>query len=479
MLAAPLILAASDAESPWLQLLARLHPVLVHFPIALILSALLLESCRLLRRRHNPSPAALTCLGLGALAAGPAIAAGWFNADIEPHAASSTMEWHRWLAIAASSLAALAWLLGHAARRFQSWQARRAYVLFLAVAASALAVAGHLGGSLVYGDDYLTQPLQRLFRAPPPAADARPGFTRTPPPAATLTIDFAADVAPILTERCVECHGPTKAKRKLRLDRPELIFRGPPEDWVVQPGRPGDSILLRLIRLPADNDDRMPPEGDPLTPDEIRAIELWIAEGAYFRESAAVPATPEPNAKPAPVRVISPPGPSPATPPAPSPAAPPASEDDAIRALRDLGSTIEPLAEGSTLLYANLSRVSADNAPRALRALASVPDRIASLDLTGLPLSPDDTAHLAARRALVSLVLARTPIADSALADLARLPTLEVLNLVETSISDAAIDALAAMPALRRVYLWQSRVTAEGIARLAKLRPTLEAVREP
>ncbi|MFN0131497.1 MAG: DUF2231 domain-containing protein [Phycisphaerales bacterium] len=484
------------ADSPWLQLFGRLHPVLVHFPIALVIAALGLEVLRLARRRQNPSPGALTCLGLGVLGAGPAIGAGWLNADFEPHAASVTMEWHRWLAIFGGSIALVALVLGHGARRYQRWQLRRAYVFFLALAASGIGVAGHLGGTLVYGEGYYAEPIERLLGGRSEPADDRLGFVRTPPPGVTLTVDFARDIAPIFNERCVECHGPTKAKRKLRLDQPELMFRGPAEDWVVQPGKPDESELARLIRLPADDPDRMPPEGEPLTSRQTSLIERWIAEGAYWRPEArpAQPAstsstspatappgasapattkpagssTPEPGGSPQPVRVI------------PIRPVPEISEAErkAIEALRELGATILPLHEGSLVVQANLGRMSAEAAPKALAALAVVGDRVVSLDLSGLSLTPADLRAIGSRRMLTNLVLARTTLVDDDVRLLTGLDALQVLNLVGTKVTDASVDVIAGLPALIRVYLWETGVTEEGVNRLARLRPTVEVIRD-
>ena len=96
----------------------RLHPMLVHFPIGLLLTAAAIEWIGLPFRRHaarqrgdegasNASPAATACLAIGALAAAAAAWAGWMNADFETHGRSvqSTLTLHRWTGVAAASLA--------------------------------------------------------------------------------------------------------------------------------------------------------------------------------------------------------------------------------------------------------------------------------------------------------------------------------------------------------------------------------------
>ena len=80
-LAAPAAQAA--AGSPTLvdnlpRFLGRLHPVLVHFPIALIIAGVLFECVAILvkRDRSRPSAAGLACVIVGALGAGVAAWAG-------------------------------------------------------------------------------------------------------------------------------------------------------------------------------------------------------------------------------------------------------------------------------------------------------------------------------------------------------------------------------------------------------------------
>ena len=78
----------------------------------------------------------------------------------------------------------------------------------------------------------------------------------------------------ILDARCVECHGPEKAKKKLRLDTPEGIAEVVPSD------APADSELFHRISLPVTDLDVMPPEAPFLTDEEIVVLLRWIQAGA-------------------------------------------------------------------------------------------------------------------------------------------------------------------------------------------------------
>jgi mono/diheme cytochrome c family protein len=89
-----------------------------------------------------------------------------------------------------------------------------------------------------------------------------------------------AQIAPILEARCVRCHGPDKVKAGLRLDSHAAIMAGGRGDPAVVPGKPDESPLLVLAAKPADDEERMPPKGEPMTADELALVRAWIQAGA-------------------------------------------------------------------------------------------------------------------------------------------------------------------------------------------------------
>ena len=114
-------------------------------------------------------------------------------------------------------------------------------------------------------------------------------------------VDFQKQVAPILMERCIECHGPKAQKGDLRLDAKAHLFAGDQDEWNVVPGKPDDSELLRRLGLPVGDDEIMPEKGEPLNKDQQALIQQWIAEGAewpaaadeWFAKSIAAQAIPK------------------------------------------------------------------------------------------------------------------------------------------------------------------------------------------
>ena len=162
-------------------------------------------------------------------------------------------------------------------------------------------------------------------------------------------LDFNRDIRPILSNHCFPCHGPDAKTRqaKLRLDvRWQAIEKG-----AVVPGQPRASELLSRIEH-SDQVKRMPPAttGKTLTPAQKNKLQHWIAEGAnYDTHWAWVP----------PVRPAIPAGKNVAW---------PRNQIDyfILSQLEQVGLTPSPEASRSTLI------------------------RRLSLDLTGLPPSPEE-----------------------------------------------------------------------------------------
>src|SRR5271163_378413 len=95
------------------------------------------------------------------------------------------------------------------------------------------------------------------------------------------SVDFGADIRPILSEHCYSCHGPDVAARKstLRLDT-EAGAKA-----AIRPGDPTESELIR--RVTASDNRRMPPAWagkPPLSAREIDLLRRWVAEGALWQQ---------------------------------------------------------------------------------------------------------------------------------------------------------------------------------------------------
>ncbi|MCA9060715.1 MAG: hypothetical protein KDA85_19520, partial [Planctomycetaceae bacterium] len=72
-------------------------------------------------------------------------------------------------------------------------------------------------------------------------------------------VDFNSQIAPLLQQHCLECHGEMAQESNLRLDTFAGIAAGGKSPALVVPGSPDDSLLMIAIRY-ADESLQMPPE---------------------------------------------------------------------------------------------------------------------------------------------------------------------------------------------------------------------------
>ena len=249
--------------------------LLVHFPVALLVVAAVSELGGLWRR--SPEVGAMARGWSGSPPATFAAAfAGWTMSERDPvsRAMASTLEWHRWTGVGVLALTLLCVLLGAKTSAFRG-------VLFCG--AIGVAVTGHLGGTMSWGEGYLLEPIQswraanaqtepapesvvRLENGAERPVGAAPGvlfwglhrsmclkkrshgskiLKQIPTP---TKIEFVKDIQPILETYCVECHGPRKKKGGLRLEPIDAAFPVGDEDfWTMLPGDGESSLLVQRM----------------------------------------------------------------------------------------------------------------------------------------------------------------------------------------------------------------------------------------
>ena len=128
------------------------HPLVVHFPIALLLTAVLLDLAALVLRRPGLHRIALWNLSLGTAGAGVAVLTGYQAADIAKHSFEihQVMELHRKLGIATLVLGALGMVWRLWKRDRLGSRARGLTLLLMLAMAGTLGYGAHLGGRMVY-----------------------------------------------------------------------------------------------------------------------------------------------------------------------------------------------------------------------------------------------------------------------------------------------------------------------------------------
>lgn len=92
---------------------------------------------------------------------------------------------------------------------------------------------------------------------------------------ATVEVSYQNEIAPIMQQYCVSCHGGESTELGYDVTTYEGLMAGSDYGPVIEPGDPDGSLFLDMIV----NGD-MPEDGDPLAPELIETIRTWIAEGA-------------------------------------------------------------------------------------------------------------------------------------------------------------------------------------------------------
>jgi uncharacterized membrane protein len=134
--------------------LGKFHVIVVHFPIALLVVAAAGELLSLWRGTWYPAPAVRFCVLFAAAGAVAATTLGWLHAAFSAYAASSSqvLALHRWIGSTAGILAVGVAILSEVETRRGVRTPLFRVLLF--AGALLVGIAGHLGGTLVYGDSY-------------------------------------------------------------------------------------------------------------------------------------------------------------------------------------------------------------------------------------------------------------------------------------------------------------------------------------
>ncbi len=275
--------AAPHSIFQWRPFLAPFHAVVLHFPIGFLTMAVILEIYSLRWPSLEIRRIAVLVLWLslltGIISATLGILRG-ATGGYEVHALNE----HRIFGMCVPVFTLFALFVQKLAyRRAAARGLIFGYRLLLAVTLTLVVMAGHGGGSLTHGSRYLVENAPQFVRdlvedtpTPTDSADV-----------STLDLNqrfYVEKVQPIFAAKCYSCHGAEKMKGDYRLDQPELALKGGESGKVaIKPRDPIESHLVRLILLPPDHDDIMPPAGkQALTMEEIMTIVDWIRRGAVF-----------------------------------------------------------------------------------------------------------------------------------------------------------------------------------------------------
>jgi hypothetical protein len=236
---------------------------------------------------------------------------------------------------------------------------------------------------------------------------------------------------PAFDRSCVSCHNPNKKKADLRMDSYQLLMAGGESGVVVVPGNVTESELYRRITLPHDDEEFMPSGGKkPLSAEETKWVELWIAAGASETAplSAFADAPPPPKVYTREVVIW-------------APDYRPRLADAAALADK-LGIRLVPRSQVATDgLIVRTASAPASCTDETLANLAPLAEILVEGELARTRVTDTGLAAIASWSNLRRLDLTATAITAKGLHALARLEKLEVLNLTDTAVTAQQLPA--------------------------------------
>ncbi len=268
------------------QFLGRLHPLLVHFPIGILVAALFMEVLTLNGKRPGLREGIHLMIYLGAIFAILTALFGWLLRTQEAYT-GDLVDNHQYVGIATAVFAVITALL---LRRTLKGKISdlRLYRSSLTLTVVLLTIAGHLGANLTHGEDYLTSVMPGNKDAYDDArgiallSELKESDSLTELQQDELNLEVRA----IFAHNCYQCHSENKQKADLVLENKEGVFRGGESGVVIVPRKPEASELYRRITLSSNDDEVMPKKGKVLKDNEIALIKLWIQNGAHWSDEA-------------------------------------------------------------------------------------------------------------------------------------------------------------------------------------------------
>ncbi|MBK7869158.1 MAG: chitobiase/beta-hexosaminidase C-terminal domain-containing protein [Saprospiraceae bacterium] len=444
-----LLLFEKQVQIPiWLQPVGRTHPLLLHLPIGLLILLALLP----LLKREIPSESLHKfqsfTLYLATFTASLTALMGLFLAQEEGYD-TTLVNWHKWSGVGVSFLT-YSLLIWHNQVSYN----KKAFNIAVIANVILLIIAGHLGVSITYGEDYILKPIRKEKLI---VADNN------------IPV-FVAAIQPILDKKCNNCHNESKAKGELIMTSLEQLMKGGKHGVLWLAGNVDSSLLLQRVKLPLEHDDHMPPKEKPqLTAEEIELIQSWIRAGADIKQTLAdlqpsdtlftlvhtILQRQQATSNKAQAYTFN------------------AASDKKIKELNNPFRAVYPVALNSPALHAEIFVRQAYKS-QYLQELTSVQAQLVSLNLTNMPIQDENLKTIAKFDNLEKLILNGTNITGANLSELQHLKKLQTLGLSNTSVDKVNVKVIKDFPALQNIYVWNTKITQEDIKILQKDLPNIQ-----
>jgi uncharacterized membrane protein len=431
----------------------RFHPLLVHFPIGILVLAFIFECFSIRERYKSLKGAVQPALFWGTLFAIASAISGFFLRK-EGGYDESLAELHQNAGIATAVASFIVYVIR---LRFKYWivnpvKRKQARIVLFVPLMLLLTLTGHLGGSLTHGEDYLFATVSGTRNA-----ISDPALKIKTIPDINHAVLYQDVIQPILEARCYDCYSSRKQKGKLRLDKEMFIARGGEDGPIVAGAVADSSTLFKRLVLPLEDEDHMPPNEKPqLSSSEIALIKYWLSEKPLFNRRIS-----EFENRDKITAIIQSLQQAPQQSWIPTEPVAEANEKN-LRKIEAYG--LQPIPLGLSSNYLMVSFTNNRNiTDEQLQDLMGIKDQLIWLNLSNTTITDQQMNRLSGLNNIRVLYLNNTPVSDAGILSLAGMTELRLLNLVGTRITDNSIPALLKLKKLTNLFLYQTLLTEEGI----------------
>ncbi len=432
----------------YLQVVGRMHPLLLHFPIVLLIISWILFLFRNRLEKDVPTLQSVinSLLFISSLLTSITVIMGLLLSK-EGGFEGTTYELHKYTGVGLSllTLGLMAYIRFNPAKKFKNL-----FAIGLNISIILLLLVGHFGASLTHGEDFIMAPVMQKE-------------SKELDPENTLVFEDA--VLPILKAKCASCHNSDKAKGGLILTDSSSILKGGENGKVFTAGNALTSLMIERIMLDIEHEHKMPPKGKPqLSIDEVALLKSWIQSGGKFDvplSSFAVQDTLYQSVKfiygfiGAETYDFA------------------SADESEIKKLNTAYRIITPLDAGSPALDVNFYGKDFFT-DKSLEELQPIAEQIVSVNLSSMPIRKEDIQTLKKFKNLRILNLNNSKITNEELAKLNDLPNLKSISLIGTQITKDGLSKLLKMPKVRKVFVWNTALKPAEIEALQKEFPSIK-----
>jgi len=250
----------------WLQVVGRMHPLILHFPVVLVILYAITTFIAGFKKEFAAEyykGVTDILLLVTALSSVITALAGLFLSREDGYDPEA-LQWHKWSGVAIS-LFTLGWY--YFGKRIET---KKIAAMTMSVVALGLIIfAGHQGAGITHGQNFLLAPMMPEKKQPIVSPEE--------------AVVFADMVKPILKAKCESCHNEKKAKGELIMETEASLLKGGKNGELWDSTAADLGLMLRRVHLPMEAKKHMPPQGKPqLTEEEISIITQWIRKGSNF-----------------------------------------------------------------------------------------------------------------------------------------------------------------------------------------------------